>query len=136
MKKSTKKTLKGSDIDDDLLSSFDDMRDFKCPKEYNFHKFVECDFAYIVNDWGLPKKLKGSMVILVKNQKILDVFGPVAKIKVACEFVHGETLEFSFLSKNKFKIKHPFFKLAISKSSDVITIQGRNIFKEEFLYEQ
>lgn len=135
MPKSTKKTLKGSSIDDRLLVAYSDMRDFKKPKEYNFHKFVECDFVYLINDW-LTLDRRGSMVMLVKDEKILDIFGPVTKVKINSELVHGETVGLEFVSKNKFKIRHVYFKLAVSLLKDTLLIQPRNIFKEEFIYDK
>lgn len=131
-----KKRLRISHIDDDILRSLDDMRSMaKQPSEYTFKKFVDCDFVYIINDWAKFKN-RGSIVVMVKNNKILDIIGPISKFTVESDRVNGETIGFSYVSKNKMKIRHPFFRLAVSVHNDLLHITPRNIFKEEFLYNE
>jgi len=131
-----KKLQKAVNVDDDFIGSVQDLRKIaKIPDAASFGKFKECDCCYIINDCR-RKTDTGSMVVLVKDSKILDIFGPVGKIYITCERTHGETIYLQFIAKNKFKVKHPYFKLALSYLKGCVQIEPRNIFKPEFLYEK
>lgn len=137
LKRKTKKSIrKISKIDDEILQGIDRRVPYKNISDYDFKKFIECDWCYLCNFRVGSNPNFGSVLILVKNNKILDIIGPVYKIYFESETVHGETIYCEVIGKNKMKIKHTYFKLAVTKCKDTIVIKPRNIFKEEFLYDE
>lgn len=121
-------------VDDAVIKKVSHIREIaKSVSSSLFENKIECDFIYIVNEKSNFKS-KGCYMILIKNRKVLDIFGPVLKIKIVSEPYNGETIELNYIATNQMKIKHPYFKLFISKMNNTILIEPRNIFKTENLY--
>ena len=138
LKRKTKKFIKKRSTinDDNILKEIPDEISMKHVSDYDFKKFVECDWCYLCNFRERAQKDVGSVLILIKNGIVLDIIGPVYKIYFESDEVHGETVYCQVISKNKLKIKHDYFKLAISRRKETVVIRPRNIFKNEFLYNE
>jgi hypothetical protein len=138
LKRKTRKSIrKRLDVNDEaIVKMYESEMTVKNISDYDFKKFIDCDVCYLCNYRKGSAKEFGSVLIMVKNNIVLDILGPLYKIYFESEDVQGETVYCQVIAKNKIKIKHDYFKLAVSKRKETIVIRPRNIFKEEFLYHE